>query len=282
VQRSLVALVLASLLSAACSTADITSSVTASLSISPSPGASTEESPAEPSPSPQPSPSAAALPPFETAKVVVDGLAVRQGPGTSRPFIAAYRDDYVAGTAELVTDQLRLRSGHYLRIWAGPLVLDDTMWYRVHNVQQPDEEQPLRWMGSDGSVDAGWVAGASHGDVYLVAEEMPQPSNAPPFAVGRYWAMHGVGDATSRRIDFPLDEGGSSPVGVDWFAADPEGMDCEFTVTLEPDGWELASAGVHDWGEGRGLGAQVELLGEKWLSVDSDCSWALVAFAQQG
>jgi hypothetical protein len=183
-----------------------------------------------------------------------------------------------------VTDEVRLSSGHLLYVWAGPLLRDGAWWYRVQDYPQapgedPDEE--WAWGTAEGDLlDAGWVAGAVGDQAYLVVDGRPQPYPPPT----PWWTMHGVGSAKSAIVDFPaLDEGAWNPIGVEWYAADPEGQDCHIAVTMEPDGWDMGSQVIHDWGSGGGVTPPEEmLLGEKWVEVDSDCSWTVVGVAQNG
>lgn len=285
--RALAAVLVAGVVVSACGAAASTGPAE-STGVSSLPGSSSP-SPSEPAAvSGQPTPTAETTSPPElrvglTATVIVNRLAVREGPGTSQPFMPVRRWNDDTRTGTLVTAALRLDSGHPVLVDAGPLVLGDTLWYRVTDALDPD--QPVFWdADNDGSPDAGWIAGWSNGDTYLAQDE-PAPSAPPLGTYGRpiYWAIHGIGDAESSRVDFPpLDEGVWNPIGLDWYAAAPEGGGCDINLTLEPDAWGMGSGNVHAWGFGYGTSEGMELLGEKWLSVHSDCSWTLVAYARNG
>jgi hypothetical protein len=242
---------------------------------------------AEPTIGPISTPTANLLEPFETAKIVVDGLAVRQAPGTSRPFVEGHRNN-PDGTSDLVTDEVRLPRGYYVLVDAGPLLFEDIPWYRVENLPQPgqDPTDELVWQSQTDRIhNWGWVAGSARGTSYLKEAAFPYPSDSPPFyPLPRYWTMHGVGSARSSTLNFPpLDEGVWNPVQVQWVALDPDGGSCGMKVTMRPDGWDMGSGTVIDWGGGALSSPPEEvLLGEKWLEVESDCSWTLTAGPSQG
>jgi hypothetical protein len=214
--------------------------------------------------------------------VRVNGLAVRTAPEASAPLVAAYRYDVDTNQEVLVTDAVRLNDGNFLWIEDGPLIIQGIPWYRVGNsARQADLTVHLLGWDADGDEfhsDYAWVAGGHGTSVYLVADEPPPPPPDEPVygdAPDLYALMHAIGDARSEL--FELD----APVGIRWYAADPEGGSCRLTMKLEPVGVELLERDITGWDGGDDWWPQeydfTEPLpaGDHWVEVQSDCSWSL-------
>jgi len=217
------------------------------------------------------------LGPLEDAQVVVDGLAVRSGPGSSYPFVRGHIYDYVTNTYELVEDEVRLDAGYYTFVNHGPLVIVGIPWYYIGSRTQPGEaaEYTTSW-DADGDgfrSDGGWVAGASGVGPFLVAAVVPGPEPQVGGGPEPYAVLHAIGDARSATFHVQ----GLGAFIVEWYAADPEGEACDMKVTLQPNGLEIDSARVQEWGHHDQIWPEdmegVE--GDYWLEVDSDCSWSV-------
>lgn len=249
---------------------------------------SAEESPTQ---SPVTTATVASSPPASTtvvrqwqfARVIVDGLAVRAGPGSSFPLIDGYALD-AAGTAEvLVTDEVRVNEDHYVYVDAGPLVVAGVPWYRVMNTDQPGDktEDTLRWDadGDDSRFDAGWVAGGDATTSFLVPDE-PPPTNGPFHGHGPdpLLLLAGTGNATSDPFFTDV------PVGISWHAADPDGEACDISITLEPASIDMGSQQVERFASGDDWwpreGSPIE--GDYRIDVQSSCSWSLRVSIIQG
>ena len=230
------------------------------------PQASATAGPALPIASPAPG----ELGPIVGAQVVVDGLAVRTGPGTSYPLTAGRWWDATTGTELLPVPEIRLWAGYYAYVSWGPLVVAGVPWYFIGPQWQPGEvqEHVLRW-------DGGWVAGGSGGDPYLVPADVPPDPSTEPYGKGPdpYAVLYAIGSA--RSATFHAYGGGFI---VEWYAADPDGAACDLTIAVRPNGDEIESARVEGWGHGRLVwppdmgGAE----GDYWIDVESDCSWSLI------
>jgi hypothetical protein len=230
-----------------------------------------------------PNPAVALLEPWQTARVRVNGLAVRRGPDPLAPLVAAYRYDVATSREVLVTDAVRLNDGYFLWIEDGPLVIEGVPWYHVGNSARQGEPTPESSHGWDADGDEfrsdyGWVAGGDGTSAYLVADEPPPPPPDEPVygsAPDPYALMHAIGDARSET--FELD----APVGIRWYGADPEGGSCRLTIMLEPLGVELLARGITGWDGGddwwpKGYDYTEPLpAGAHWVEVQSDCSWSL-------
>jgi hypothetical protein len=220
---------------------------------------------------------------WQSARITVDGLAVRAGPGSSYPLIDGYALD-AARTAEvLVTDEVRVNEGHYVYVDAGPLNVAGVPWYRVINIDQPGDEpeDTLRWDadGDDSRFDAGWVAGGDATTSFLVPDE-PPPTNGPSHGHGPdpLLLLAGTGNATSEPFFTDV------PVGISWHAADPDGDACDISITLEPASIDMGSQHIErfasgdDWWPREGSPTE----GDYRIEVQSSCSWSLRVSIIQG
>jgi hypothetical protein len=229
-----------------------------------------------PEPTASPTGEVALFAPWQSARVTVDGLAVRRGPGTDFDLVSSYRYDADTNTEVLDEGEVRLDDGHYVWVEDGPLVIDGVPWYRVYDSlpQTEPREEPARWDadGDDFRADAGWVAGGSGSEAYLVPEDAPEPDGPvggegpEPYAI----IFETGGDATE---PFSPD----AAVGIRWAAAAPDGGSCTITFRLEPAGVEMASVQVDRWAIGEAFwpedGSVPE--GEQRVEVETDCTWSL-------
>jgi hypothetical protein len=223
----------------------------------------------------------------QSVRVRVNGLAVRREPSPTAPLVAAYR--FHGDQESQVSDEVRLSDGYFLWIEDGPLVIKGVPWYRVANSQRqtddPHGENVLVWDadGDEFRSDHGWVAGGDGVSVYLVPDDAPShPSDAPvhgpapePFAI-----LSGIGGGGSEPF-----QRGSTPVGIRWYAADPEGARCQLTITLEPVGIGMASVRIDGWDGGDDFWPkdfETATPDEVWIDVETDCSWSLRAVPIQG
>ena len=222
--------------------------------------------------------------PWQTARVVVNGLAVRSGPSTSDPLIEAYRWDDATDTEVQATDDVRLADGHYVFIELGPIVINGAPWYLVNNSDRQDEAHvaagELRWDadGDEFRFDSGWVAGGDATNPWIVADELPPLAPGTPVygdAPDPYALAHDIG--SQRTTSFVLD----APVGIRWAAAAPDGGTCRIVMTLEPLGLEMLATDITGWRIGddywpRDYDFQEPLpSGDHWIEVETDCSWSL-------
>ena len=211
----------------------------------PTPTASPTPEPATPSIEPTPDP--AAIPDFAAGEIIaslIDGLRVRQRPGV----------DAVIATGLLPLDA-------EMQVIMGPFPVDDFGWYLVSDAD-PAEPQ----------FDEGWVAAGYEPDPFLrttgrAAEEVP-------FVV----AMAATGDAEEGPTEI-----GEGDHAIRWIARDPEGVRCSFAVSLAPPGGAPVQTIRATVGSGIDRGtlqpqtfAALGVRGTAFVSVVSDCTWALV------
>jgi hypothetical protein len=224
--------------------------------------------------------------PWQTVRVRVNGLAVRREPSTSAPLVTAYSSNDPA--AAPVTDEVRLDDGYFLWIEDGPLLIHGIVWYRVaNNILQPGDgmDDVVLWDadGDEFRGDYGWLAGGDGQTLYVEPSEPPPPDPSAPVhgPHPQPWALlHGVGDARSDPF-----EPGVTPVGIRWYAADPEGETCRITITLMPVGVEMLGSEVDVWSGGDNFWPrdyQTPLLGDHWIEIATDCSWSLRVVPIQG
>lgn len=228
-------------------------------------------------PSETPDGDLALLDPWQSVRVTVDGLAVRRGPGTEYSPVSAYLYDEATNTEVLDVEEVRLGDGRYLWVEDGPLVVDGTPWYRVADARQADpDDEPMRWDadGDEFRADAGWVAGGSGSDAYLVPDELPPPAPGDPvFGEGADPYAIAWGTGTGQTDAFEA----GAPIGIRWAAAAPDGGSCSIRIMLEPAGVEMASVTVDGWADGDDFWPQEgnAPTGEHRLEVETDCTWSL-------
>ncbi len=216
----------------------------------PSPSASPTPSPTPAptaSPSPTPSPPAA-VPDFAAGELVattIDGLRVRGLPGFDRPIVTAL-----------------LPLSFELSVVMGPIPVDGLGWYLVADA---DPREP--------NFDEGWVAAGVEPDPLLAATG--RITEASPYVA----SMDQVGDAEQGPIEIAAGDH-----AIRWIALDPERRQCAFGVTFTPaGGGEPIPAVRATIGTGIDRGtvqpqsfAALGLVGPVFVTVSSDCAWALV------
>ncbi len=206
-----------------------------------------------PSPTPTPSPTASptpdfgAVPEFTAGELVVtalDGLRVRQRPGV---------------IGNVVTGLLPLNA--QLRVVMGPIPTDDLGWYLVADADDAEPE-----------FDEGWIAAGFEPDAWLA-------STGETASGSRLVASFAhTGDAENGPVRI-----GRGDHAIRWVAVDPEGVDCSFAVSLaegrdEPVPAIRATIG-NDLVPGTlqpGGFDDLDVRGQVFVSVVSDCAWALV------
>jgi len=209
------------------------------------PTASPTPEPAAPSVDPTPDP--AAIPDFAAGEIVaslIDGLRVRQRPGVD---------------ALIATGLLPLNAE--MQVIMGPFPVDDFGWYLVSDAD-PAEPQFAE----------GWVAAGYEPDPFLRATG--RAAEEVPFIV----AMAAAGDAEEGPIEI-----GEGDHAIRWIARDPEGVRCSFAVSLATPGADPVQTIRATVGSGIDRGtlqpqtfASLGVRGTAFVSVVSDCTWALV------
>lgn len=246
--------------------------------VTPTPKPTQPPQPPAPTPAPTPKPIAKLddVGPRSAVRVLVNGLAVRTGPGTEFPLLAAYRYP-----DRFVTAELRLNSGHYLVVEHGPVVVNGIPWLLVHNIQQPGEssDETLRWDadGDEFHIDHGWIAGAgSDSSAWVAEDEFPTSPNDPVHGPGPepYLILTGTGSLTTGAFAT------TAPAGIDWVAVDPSGGACAMKITVQPSGETLISERVEPVSSGTiraaDGGATVS------IGIETECAWSLVVYPEQG
>lgn len=174
-----------------------------------------------------------------------DGLRIRSRPGTDQLVLIAY-----------------LPVGSEMIVELGPVVVDGFGWYLLRDA---DEDEP--------EFEEGWVAAGFLPEPFLVPAQFDLPYNPilggfAHDASGQYGPIH-VDDAN---------------VAVRWVAAPAEGRSgCAFGVDLTPGAGAAVPAiratigGVVAPGDlyGSFFAEHPELVGDIFVTVTSDCSWAL-------
>jgi hypothetical protein len=195
-------------------------------------------------PSPTPAP---IVPDYEAGEIVVttiDGLRVRSLAGVDRPI--------VTGLLPLAFE---------LRVVMGPIPVDGLGWYLVADA---DPRGP--------DFTEGWVAAGYDPDP-LLASTGRIDAEAPFVA-----SMAQGGDAEQGPIEI-----GEGDHAIRWVAVDPERRRCAFAVSIAAAGGAAPVPAIRATvGTGIDRGtlqpqsfAALGLRGPVFVSVDSDCDWAL-------
>lgn len=209
------------------------------------PTASATEPAPTPTVSPRPTPSLASIPVFRAAELVAtatDGLRVRQRPGTG-------------GT--VITGLLPL--GAELQVVMGPIVVDEYGWYLLTDAD-PDEPD----------FEEGWIAAGYEPEPFL--RSSGRVAKASPLIA----SYAGSGDAEHGPIDIT-----DSDHAIRWIVVDPEQRSCSFSVSLaagdsDPVPAIRATVGASVIRGDLQPGSFPDVRGQVFMSVVSDCDWALV------
>ena len=200
-----------------------------------------------PSPSPTPSPTPMpAAPTFAASEIVataIDGLRVRQRPSLS--------SSVVAGLLPL---------GAELEVAMGPIVVDDNAWYLVRDAR------------AEPAFEEGWIASGFAPEPFLVAIGRANPESAFVASFAQ------TGNAQYGPIEIT-----DAEHAIRWIALDPERVRCQLTVLLtNPDATPVpviratVGNGVDPGTLQPGSFAAFGIRGQAFVTVESDCSWALV------
>lgn len=219
-------------------------------SLTPSASSSTSGGPSEsilaPTPTATPTPGPEAIPTFAAGATVASnagGLRVRSGPGTIQGVVAL------------------LPAGSHLVVELGPMRAEGYGWYLVRDA---DPDDPV--------FEEGWVAAGFMPDPYLVPATFDLPFN--PIVAG----FGHDGDAQFGPVHIE-----DANYAVRWVASPLNGSGCSFSVDFTPGAGTAVPAIRATIGSapapgnlyGQFFAAHPELAGDLFVSVTSDCSWAL-------
>lgn len=250
--RRMAALVAAALILVACSPSDTTPPITPTPqpTLQPTPSPS-EAASAEPTASP--TPGLDAVPVYFAGQKVASnapGLRVRSRPGTDEPVLAI------------------LPEGADLLVEMGPVLVDGFGWYSVLD-SDPDKPE----------FSKGWVAAGFEPDPFVVPSDFELSSN--PYIAG--FAHDGEGEFGPVRVV-------DANHGIRWIAAAQDTSGCAFSVDLRPGSGTAVPTiratigGVAAPGDvyAEFFAAHPELIGDLFVIVTSDCSWAITFVRFQG
>jgi hypothetical protein len=203
--------------------------------------------PAPPTATPEPTPDFGAVPDVAAGEIVaslIDGLRVRQRPGTGAP---------------ISTGLLPL--GAEMEVIMGPFPLDAFGWYLVADADPADP-----------AYEEGWVAAGYEPDPFLRATG--RAALDPPYVA----SLAGRGNAEEGPVEI-----GEGDHAIRWIAGDPERRGCTFAVSLTPPGQDSVAVIRATVGGGIDRGTlqphtfdSLGVRGTVFVSVSSDCDWALV------
>ncbi|MDQ4035173.1 MAG: hypothetical protein M3153_04510 [Chloroflexota bacterium] len=221
---------------------------------SPPPPATSSPSPTpsptpRPTPTPRPSPTpGAAIPDFQAGEIVttaIDGLRVHNLPGVDTP---------------VVTGLLPLASE--LRVVMGPVPVENLGWYLLADVD-----------GREPTFEEGWVAAGAEPEPFLASTG--RVAEGSPYLA----SMDHTGNAEQGPIEI-----GSGDHAIRWVAVDPERTRCSLAVSFMLAGGGQPMPAIRATvGTGVDRGtlqpqsfASLRISGPVFVTVESDCSWALV------
>lgn len=187
------------------------------------------------------------MPRFTAGEIVlttIDGLRVRQRPTLSSVVVAGL-----------------LPLGAELEVVMGPILVGENGWYLAADAgaDEPDFGE-------------GWIASGFEPEPFLAATGR-RAEDSPHVA-----SLAQTGDAEHGPIEIPDDRH-----AIRWVALDPEGVRCQFSVLLSTGSAEPVPAIRATVGSGVVPGtlqqpqfAALGLTGQVFVTVRSDCAWALV------
>jgi hypothetical protein len=198
-------------------------------------------------PSPEPTADPASIPAFEPgelAATTIAGMRVRRLPGTDTQVVTGL-----------------LPGQHELQVVMGPVPRDELGWYLVRDA---DAREP--------QFDEGWIAAGYEPDPFLMAAGHPPTSDPYP-----------GGAAHTGNAEFGPIEVADEHHAIRWLALDPEGVGCSLAVSLAADSADPIAAIRATVGNATVPGTlqpsyfrdQPSLRGQLFVSVQSDCAWAL-------
>jgi hypothetical protein len=151
--------------------------------------------------------------------------------------------------------------GARLEVVMGPFPTDGFGWYLVTDADSADP-----------AFTEGWIAAGYEPDPFLASTGTSNPDAAPVASLA------GSGPAEEGPIQI-----GDDDHLVRWIAADPERVGCRFAVSLTPAGGEPVPTIRATVGSGVDRGTlqpqtfeALGVTGAAFVTVDSDCDWALV------
>lgn len=187
-----------------------------------------------------------AAPTFAAGEIVataIDGLRVRQRPSLSSSVLAGL-----------------LPLGAELEVAMGPIVVDDNAWYLVRDARP------------EPAFEEGWIASGFAPEPYLIAAGRTNPDS--PFVA----SFAQTGNAQYGPIEIT-----DADHALRWIALDPERARCQLSVLLaNPDATPVpviratVGNGVDPGILQPGSFAAFGVRGQVFVTVESDCAWALV------
>jgi hypothetical protein len=251
--RRVAPLLAGALIMAGCSPSDTTAPLTPTPQTTPTATAVSPTEAATTEPTASPTPGLDAVPAYFAGQKIASnapGLRVRSRPGTDEPVLAILPE-----SADLLVEM-------------GPVLIDGFGWYSVLD-SDPDKPE----------FSKGWVAAGFEPDPFLVPSDFELSYN--PYIAG--FAHDGDGEFGPVRV-------ADANHGIRWIAAAQRGSGCAFSVDLRPGSGTAVPTiratigGVAAPGDvyKEFFAAHPELVGDLFVVVTSDCSWAVTFVRFQG
>jgi hypothetical protein len=245
--------VAAALILTACSPSDTAAPLTPTAQPTPTAPAVTPTEAATAEPTASPAPGLDSVPAYFAGQKIASnapGLRVRSRPGTDEPVLAILPE-----RADLLVEM-------------GPVLIDGFGWYSVLD-SDPDKPE----------FSKGWVAAGFEPDPFLVPSDFELSYN--PYVAG--FAHDGNGEFGPVRV-------ADATYGIRWIAAAQDDNGCAFSVDLRPGSGTAVPTiratigGVAAPGDvyAEFFAAHPELIGDLFVIVTSDCSWAISFIRFQG